>query len=268
MGNEFYWRELFAGYLNLDYRTDRGQHMEKEVHKLGIPVTRMPAKLPKDYDSNDPRFQVMLNRTPGALPCHMGQVEIMKEGAAQKKNILVMEDDLVICSDIQERLDYIERFINEQEPEFDIIWLGGTFHVGPPYWHNGLNPLLRESNLGKDAERTNDPRMIRTYGAFSTFAYIVNYRHIDYILGLLEEHLHTSIGIDYLFIKIQPLLRTFCFVPGCVKQLDIRSDIGQGMTIFSGFAKLNGTIENSKYWWADRTDEFNPFSFDWKEAAI
>jgi hypothetical protein len=106
--------------------------------------------------------------------------------------------------------------------------------------------------------------MVRTYGAFSTYAYIVNHNSIFKIFDLFDQHLHESIGIDWLFIKLQPQLNCFAFVPGCVKQMDNQSDIGDGMTIFSGFSKLNGTEENSRYWYQERMEDFNPDTFIWK----
>jgi hypothetical protein len=52
-------------------------------------------------------------------------------------------------------------------------------------------------------------------------------------------------------------------VPGSVKQIDNLSDIGNGMTIFSGFSRLNGTEENSRYWYQENMNDFNPETFKW-----
>jgi hypothetical protein len=108
--------------------------------------------------------------------------------------------------------------------------------------------------------------MLRTYGCFSTHAYIVNVNSIEKILNLLDQHIPTSIGIDYSFIKMQPSLKTYSFVPGCIKQMDNQSDIGNGITVYSGFSRLNGTEENSMYWWQPWMHDFDPKTFDWKEA--
>lgn len=264
----FNWQSCYISFLNLDSRTDRRDHMTAELERIGIKAERTRAMLPEECKGDLPfiKIQTMWNRTKGAVPCHFGQVSMMKEAQRQGKSAIIFEDDLVFCSDIKERLDYIEKFINDREPDFDVIWLGGTFHVNPAYWHNGRNNLLPGSNIGRDAEKTEDKRMMRTYGAFSTHAYIVNVNSIDKILRLFDDYIETSIGIDFLFIKIQPLLKTFAFVPGCIKQYDNRSDIGEGMTIYSGFARLNGTFENSVYWWQDRMNDFDPDTFNWAEC--
>jgi hypothetical protein len=53
-----------------------------------------------------------------------------------------------------------------------------------------------------------------------------------------------SMGIDWLFILLQPNLKTYAFNPGCVKQIDNKSDIGD-WTQFSAFSNLGA------HWWAD-----------------
>lgn len=233
-------------FVNLLHRIDRLEHMENEFKKVGFVAERIPGALPETFDLDDPKLQVMKNRTPGAIGCHFSQVKAMRFALLQDKHVLVMEDDLVFCSDFMKRMDLIEKFLNTHE--WDVFWLGGTYHREPPYWHGEGHPNMPECDctLGRDYELTDDPRIVRTYGAFSTFAYIVNVNSIEKILRMLDERLHESAGIDTLFIMLQPYLKTYAFVPGCVKQIDNMSDIGKGMTIFSGFHALG------KHWWADR----------------
>ncbi len=262
-------KDCYIGVLNMDHRKDRLEHLINQMWLLGLPFERTRGKKPEEYDLNDPKLQVMKNRTPGAIPCHYGQVQIMQNALDNGKDAMVFEDDVVFCSDIKERLDYIQDFLNKNE--WDIFWLGGTFHVGPPWWHNGINPDLPEelgNSIGRDAECTSDPRIMRTYGAFSTHAYIVNKNSIQKVLDLLEKNVHLSMGIDWIMIKLQPQLKTFAFVPGCVKQMDNMSDIGGGMTMYSGFSRLNGNEENSRYWWQDKMGDFDPTTFNWREAAL
>ncbi len=134
--------------------------------------------------------------------------------------------------------------------------------MNPPFWHpkgkSGFSDC--SAHLGYDAKRTSDDRIIRTYGAFDTFAYIVNFKSMDKIFSLFDQHLHTSIGIDWLFIKLQPQLKTFAFLPGCVKQIDNRSDIGNGDTIWSGFLRLG------PYVYQEHMKDFEPKSFNWAEC--
>jgi GR25 family glycosyltransferase involved in LPS biosynthesis len=249
---------LYAGFLNMDHRTDRLNHMEGQFQKIDLKPIRHRGKKPQEYDLNNPKYSVMLNRTPGAIACHEGQVEIMKTAKSIGANALVMEDDIIFCDDFEKRLQYIDNWTKDHE--WDVIWLGASFHTNPPYWHkfgqSGMPPDC-SAQLGKDCEPTDDPRMIRTYGAYVTFAYIVNVNSMDKIFNLFDQHLHTSIGIDWLFIKIQPQLKCFSFVPGCVMQMDNLSDIGTGMTVWSG------QLNNGPYVFQKRMEDFDPKTYKW-----
>lgn len=253
---------VYKAFLNLDHRTDRLNRMNIELARVGVEANRHRGKLPHEFDLNRPELQVMKNRTPGAIGCMYGQMEIMIDAHLVGLHAMVLEDDLVFCSDFKERMDYIANW--SLNHEWDVIWLGGTFHV-PAFWHrkggSGMPPNC-SAELGKDCETTDDPRMIRTYGAFSTYAYLVNYNSIKKIIDMLNGFMSKTIGIDFSFIALAPQLKTFSFVPGCVKQIDNISDIGTGMTMFSGFSKLNGTEENSRYWWQDKINDFDPSTFN------
>ena len=255
--------DSYCAFVNLNHRTDRLEHMNGQLKRIGLKASRQRGTLPNEYNGDPSKVATMRNRTPGAIGCHFSQVEIMKDAAFMNKHAFVMEDDLIFCEDFNERIEIITEFTENNE--WDVIWLGGTFHV-PAFWHkkgsSGMEPNC-SSQLGKDCEYLGG-RMVRTYGAFSTYAYIVNHNSIFKIFDLFDQHLHESIGIDWLFIKLQPQLNCFAFVPGCVKQMDNQSDIGDGMTIFSGFSKLNGTEENSRYWYQERMEDFNPDTFIWK----
>lgn len=260
------WRtDLYKSFINLDWRRDRFDHMNKELDRVGITVDCVTRGMPpNEYRGPLDSVRKMLDRTPGAIGCHFSQVHIMKRALELNKGAFVMEDDLILSTDIKERLDYISNWTKSND--WDVFWLGGTFH-SPAFWHpigpSKMKPNC-SANIGRDVEPTEDHRIVRTWGAFSTFAYIVNVKSIQKILDLFDKHIHESIGIDWLFIKLQPQLRCYAFVPGCVKQMDNQSDIGNGVTVFSGFSKLNGTVENSRYWFQDKMEDFNPDTFKWK----
>lgn len=260
--------DYHAKYLNLPHRTDRYEHMVVQLSRTSLKAERHTAKLPSQVDQYNPKYATMQRRTPGAIPCHIGQCEIMREALAFGKNAIVMEDDIVFCEDFDKRFEYVENWMALNEG-WDIFWLGSSFHVNPPFWHrvggSGMPPDC-SANLGYDAKRTSDDRIIQTLGAFATFAYIVNVNSIEKILGLFESHIHESIGIDWLAVKLQPQLKCFAFLPGMVKQKDNQSDIGTGQTIWSGFLKLNGTLENSAYVYQNLMTDFEPSTFNFAEC--
>lgn len=243
--------QSYISYINLDHRTDRRAHMERTLGALGINAIRTRGMLPSEYKGDPAKIRCMLSRPQkGAIGCHFSQVSIMEEAARQGKHAFVMEDDLVFCSDFHKRLAILEEFCSGHP--WDVLWLGGTYHINPPWWH--------KNDLGRDAEQTYNPRVMRTYGAFSTHAYIVNRESIVKCLTWIDEILPLSMGIDWAFIQLEPHLYTYAFVPGCVIQFDNQSDIGKGVTVFSGFKKLG------PHWFADKMEDFDPSTYDWHEA--
>lgn len=275
--------DCHIAYVNLDHRTDRNERMQTSLVKCGLnqySVERIKGQYFEERDKGkDHTITKMLSRPQkGAIGCFASQIKIMEKALSVGKHAFVMEDDLVFCSDFMKRMDYVDEWINGGHYDFtgmscvgdrawDILWLGGTFHVGGkgPYWHT--------HDIGRDAELTDDPRMIRTYGSFCTYAYIVHKDSIQRVMNKLNEIMPQSIGIDWSMIQISPKLFTYAFVPGMIKQYDNVSDqipeLGvNGVTEFSRFEKLNGTIENSRYWWQDKMETFDPLSFDWAEAKV
>lgn len=245
-------------FINLDHRKDRLDHMTSELDRIGLHASRFPGLLPDQF--TDAKYSVMRNRTPGAIGCHMSQVGVMKQALELGKHAFVMEDDIIFCDDFKERIEYISKFTDSSE--WDVIWLGASFHAPMPFWHPVGPSKMRpdcSARLGYDVQPTSDPRMVRTFGAYITFAYIVNVNSIQKIFDLFDKHIHESIGIDWLFIKIQPQLKCFSFVPGCIMQRDNISDIGKGMTVWSG------QLNNGPYVFKKYMHEFNPEGFKWNQ---
>lgn len=254
----FKWEKAKMFFINLDHRADRLIRMETELIRVGLAAERMHGIYTRNYSDNDPRYQVMRFRTPGAIGCYQSQLKCMRRALLENKSVWICEDDAHFASDIHDRLNHIESFLNRQD-SWDIFWLGGTFHKNPT-WHATGHPNPEISgicncSLNKDFEPTDDPKIIKTYGIWSTYCYIVNIDSLEKIINLLEENVHLSIGIDWEMILLQPQLKTFAFIPGCVKQYDSISDIGQGVTRFSGFSFLGD------YWFQDTMDNFNYENF-------
>lgn len=261
----------YVSFCNLDHRVDRLEHMNKELLRIGLHAVRQRSFPWKETDYQNPKYRLMYERSPGAIGCWLSQIEIMKKALELDLHAFVLEDDTVFCDDFQERMEYVTKWLWKNDMEWDAVWLGGTFH-SPAWWHphgpSGMRPDV-SAHLGKDFDHTNDPRIKRTYGAFSTHAYIIRNHSIQKFMNLFDKHMHESIGIDHCMIRVQPQLKTYAFVPGSVRQMNNLSDIGRNpdgspaMTMFSGFSKLNGTEANSLYWWQPLMTDFNPETFQW-----
>lgn len=239
--------DCYVGYLNMEHRNDRLAHINAEFKKAGLKGVRTEGRKPETFDLNDPKLQVMKNRTSGAIGCHYGQVEIMQKALEKKKHAFVFEDDVILCDDFQGRMAMAEDFLKEKD--WQIFWLGGTYHYPEAWWHKvGHSEDLQQCNctLGVDAAPTEHPNFMRTYGAFSTHCYIVNKDFIFTLMMFLEANVHQSMGIDWIMILLQPKIHTYAPNPGMAIQLDNQSDIGVGFSKFSGFAMLGS------HWFSDK----------------
>ena len=253
----FKFSECYASFLNLDHREDRLHHMEWQLKKAGISAVRTRGMYPNEYTGDESKVLVQRNRTPGSIGTMIMQMKMMLDALKEKRSALIFEDDVIFASDIQERFAHIEQFLNTKD-NWSVVWLGGTIHIPEPAWRTGNNPDLLGFNLGKDAEPTEDLRMIKCYSAFSTFSYAVRYEKIEEVLRLLDEVMHLSMGIDFSFIYIGEKIDSYMYLPGCCKQVDGISDIGNGqMTFFSGFEKLGG------HWFQEKLTDFDPQTIKW-----
>lgn len=253
----FNWKKCYISFVNLDSRQDRLVRMEQTLNKAGINAVRTRGILPDEYTGTKESVTLMNKGTRGAIGCMYSQIAIMKEALKQKVGAIILEDDLDICIDIQLRLDYIEKFINAHPT--DVFWLGATFHK-EPVWHKAGHPnkgIQGKCDCAYNADwlPTDDERIVRTLGCWSTYAYIIPYESLEKIIKLLEENSYRTIGIDHCFIMLQPQLNTYSFIAGCIKQYDNDSNISHGKTYFSQFHKLG------KHWYSDRVEQFNPKEF-------
>lgn len=244
----------YFSFVNLDVRTDRLKHVTEQLRRVGIHAERTPGMWPHEYKGDPRKVRVMMNRTPGAVGCHFSMIKIMEKALSLKKNAGIYEDDVYFCEDYIERMQHVSDFCDTHP--WDIIFEGGTFH-SPPYWNRPNNPELPNTKTRVDVEATEDPRIVRTYGAFSTFAWIVNKDSIEKCLKLFDENVHLSMGIDWLTILLQPQLKCYAYVPGMVKQIDNPSNIGKGWTYFSGFSKIG------PWWYQDRKEQFDAENHKW-----
>lgn len=255
---------IYAAYCNLDSRPDRNEKMITELARvdLEIPIVRQRSypweELYNNFsDEEKQKVDVMVKRkTPGAIGCWYSQMEVMKEALRQDKHAIVLEDDILVCNDFPARLKIIFTYLNQHE--WDIFWFGGTYHLEPT-WHKSIegkhtHPDLQMCNclLNRDWEETLHPAIVRTYGAFSTHAYMVNKNRIQHVLDFLDRRMSISMGIDFLMILEQPNLNTYAFNPGCMKQYDGQSNIGDGVSRFSGFRNLG------QHWFSKSMDKYIP----------
>ncbi len=241
---------LDTWYINLDKRTDRKVQIEAELARVNLPARRLSAFTKEDFTG--PALDIAeMRRTPNTLGNWLSHTYLMRTVQNTERDVLIVEDDTLLCADFQERLHYLEEHLPE---DWDIVYLGATFHIDPPQWH--------ADDLGRDVEVTDVPHLLRAYGVWSNHGYIVRGRSARKLLGLMQNIMPKAAGSDTAMIMLQPQLKAYVMVPGAVFQRDGVSDIGDGITRFSGFLNLG------PYVYTQRMDDFDPTKFDWKEARL
>ena len=241
-------------YINLDSRPDRRQHAEIEFAKHRIDVKRFKALLPEEWEGSPEKVAKMQAATPGAIGCYHSQISVIQKSVASGLPVAVCEDDVCFSSDLPLRLQYIENHLNW---DWDIFYLGATFHV-PGVWCRHLDCKDWGPRLGVDAETTEDPHIMRVYGEWGTYAYIINPNNAQKVLDLFDANIHRARGIDHLAIILGDKLNAYAMVPGCAWQYDNQSNIGGGLTVFSRFRSLG------PYVWSDSLTDFDSSNYNWK----
>jgi len=235
-------------YINLSHRIDRRKNMKVQMRRSGILVKQFSALRKEDYTGLEEKVSLM-RATPNTIGNWLSHTALIAEARDTGKIIGVLEDDCLLCIDMQQRLRYVEgHFLNKP---WDIFFLGATFHTTPGgKWH---------PELGRDFELTETQHIVKVYGAFSNQGYLVNPQSADKILFRMNEIMHKSTGSDHALIQLQPELNCYCFVPGMVFQIDGPSDIGEGVTKFSNFFNLGPHV------WTERLSEFDWGSWETKQ---
>ncbi len=233
-GNIDWW------YIHLAKRTDRVEHLKAQLRKAGIEAHCFDACGPGNYHGPEENVKLM-RATPNTIGNWLSHTACIGSAAGLTEGVLgVLEDDCLICSDFQVRMNYIEEHFDKP---WDIFFLGATFHCDRAAWH---------PELGRDYELTDTRHIVRTFGAFSNQGYLINPTSADKILCMMQERMPYSRGSDHALIQIQPELECYCFVPGMVFQVDGYGDVGGGWTQFSDFFESLGP-----HIWCDKLDDFD-----------
>jgi len=191
-------------YINLEHRTDRKEHVEKELLKIGIRAQRFNA----------------IKMENGAIGCSMSHLRILQD--AQKNNldhILIVEDDITFLEPELFK-NQINNFFETHKNDWDVILLAGNNM--PPY-----------KNI--------DDTCIQVSRCQTTTGYIVNGHYIKTLLQNVKiglTHLinkpteHAKYAIDKYWFILQQLYKWYLIVPLTVVQREDYSDIEKRVTNF------------------------------------
>jgi len=188
-------------YINLDRRTDRKEHIESELDKMGI----------RDFE----RFTAV-ERPPGKgiVGCgysHLSVLKLAKE--RQYPNVLIFEDDFYFTVSHDELSRNMGAFFESPvSTDYDVCMLSYNLHT---FDECPETPFLRRVRYAQTAS-----------------GYIVNSRYYDTLIGLYEWAIplleqtgqHWIYANDVVWKSLQAKDKWYCFTQRIGKQLDGFSD--------------------------------------------
>jgi glycosyl transferase family 25 len=186
-----------AFYINLDHRTDRKEHIEKELEKVGIYAQRFNA----------------IKMQNGAVGCSMSHLKILQDAyTKQLDHVLIMEDDISFL-DPELFKRHFNKFLEKHGNAWDVILLAGNNM--PPY-------------------EQIDEVCIKVSRCQTTTGYIVNGHYIQKLMQNVKmglTHLinkpndHRLYAIDKFWQVLQNVDRWYLVIPPTVVQRPDYSDI-------------------------------------------
>ena len=210
--------------INLDHRVDRLNNALNQCYKNGIyNVERFSAIKPSIDDvyncsfiNIDKLWKNDINYMIGATGCKLSHYNICKKALLEASNyeyICILEDDVMFEEYIQKYLLKSIKCIEENNIDFDILFLA--------------------SNLGskEDAIKIHE-NLLRLYKGLTTTGQIFKYNKLEKIINIIEN---SDSEIDNTYRDFCD--NKLCIYPMCVYQNNFRSDILNSESDYGNFHK-------------------------------
>ena len=190
-------------YINLEHRTDRKEHVTKQLTNLGL----------QGFE----RFNAIKMEN-GALGCSMSHLKILQTAVQNKwDHVLIVEDDITFL-DLDLFKANFETFLQRNGNNWDVILLAGNNM--PPY-------------------DTIDDVCIKVKRCQTTTGYLVNGHYIKKLMENVKMGLtqlmykpasHAMYAIDKFWFLLQAVDKWYLIVPPTVVQREDYSDIEKRQT--------------------------------------
>jgi GR25 family glycosyltransferase involved in LPS biosynthesis len=211
--------------INLKERTDRWKDCLIQLNKYNIENYERFEAIRPDLKKIDP-IQYSKNNLKmdekyiiGALGCKLSHIEIIKNAKKNSyKQILILEDDFLLCENFIEKYNKIYSDIEKKKINIDILYLGFSIVRKEPFIDTSINNLKKVKSV------------------HTTHAYIINYNFYDTILEELEK---CHCEIDVCYANCQKKYNMYGIYPSLISQRTSFSDITHRNVDYSNFIKLD-----------------------------
>ncbi|MFM2010523.1 MAG: Chrysochromulina ericina virus [Bacteroidota bacterium] len=200
---EKFWDAAYV--INLDFRQDRWNEIQKTANNAGLNVQRWDATKAADIDLEKHRKGTRVKK-PSCIACWSSHIEIYRDALKKGYNrILVLEDDALIPEDLYEQLD--AWFNSSGIVEFDLLYLG----CADKYPSAPINDMVALSQY-----------------TLLTHAMLFTHKGLEKVIHIVdnEDDGKCSMSIDvFLAEHIQPQNMTYQITPSIIKTISSYSDI-------------------------------------------
>lgn len=198
-----FWDAVYV--INLDFRPDRWEEIQKQAAAAGLTLERWDATKAADIDLEKHRIGVRVKKT-SCIACWSSHIRIYRDALSKGYNrILVLEDDALIPEDLYEQVD--SWFEKTGLKEFELLYLGAADKYPSAPLGDGI--ALSQYTL-------------------LTHAMLFDKSGMEKVIEIVDtkDEGKCSMSIDvFLAEHIQPRNLTFQTVPSIIKTVPSYSDI-------------------------------------------
>jgi len=190
-------------YINLEHRTDRYEHINKELAKTNIDpnkINKINGIYIKDF---------------GILGCAKSHILALEQFVVTPDNIqtcVIFEDDFTFTKSIEEINELIDKFFNNIK-EYDVLMLASNTIHEEPTEYSFITKIINAQTLSG-------------YSVSKKFVSTLlnNYKSSVQILEYFGYKVH-NYCFDIFMKQLQPSSQWYCLTPKIGKQIKSYSDI-------------------------------------------
>lgn len=199
--------------INLDYRVDRWKKCEEQLKEYNISNYERVSAVKEEIKDIKENYSGFLSKDEkyiiGANGCKKSHLKILKKAKAENiNNILILEDDFLLCKNFIDKYNSTIEQIKLNNIEFDILYLGFSII------EDGISKTIINDTEIKNVKKIKN--------AYTTHAYILNIKTYDTFIKEIEL---SDCEIDASYNYIQHKYKAIGILPSLISQNFSYSDI-------------------------------------------
>ena len=129
--------------ININESKDRWKIIKQNATKADLKINRLEAVNGKIHDLDDleETHKIKINKKlkKGTVGCALSHILALRKIKHENNDhVLILEDDVIIPNDFKEK---IEKYLNEIDFDFDILFLGGCNIYGKKHKSKFIKPI-------------------------------------------------------------------------------------------------------------------------------